>query len=118
MAKIDIKEKIEFYSDTIDMYRENIKTGISEMPYMDLETMGLYSYVIRELKACTTQTQLEKIIKGLLKLENDFTKRGFENSSLTCDYFMLRGFIKVIIKELRGEFGRKKEELVNESKRN
>lgn len=113
---IDIKEKIEFYSDIIDSYKENIKLGISGEPYMDLGTMGLYSYVIKELKACTTQIQLEKIIKDLLKLENDFTKRGFENSSLTCDYFMLRGFIKVIIKELRGEFGRRKEELIDESR--
>jgi len=101
---IDIKEKIEFYSDVIDMNKKNIKLGISGEPYMDLEIMGLYSYVIRELKECTTQAQLEKIIKSLLKLENEFTKRGFENSLLTCDYFMLRGTIKVIIKELRGEF--------------
>jgi len=105
---IDVKEKIEFYSDTIDMYKENIKTGISGEPYMDLETMGLYSYVIRELKECITQAQLEEKVKDFLKLEDEFRKRGFENSLLTCDYFMLRGFIKVIIKELRGEFGRKK----------
>jgi len=105
---VNIKEKIEFYSDTINMYKENIKTGISGEPYMDLEIMGLYSYVIKELKECATQTQLEERIEDFLKLENEFTKRGFEDSLLTCDYFMLRGFIKVIIKELRGEFGRKK----------
>jgi len=117
MAKVDIKEKIEFYSDLIDMNKENIELGISGEPYMDLEIMGLYSYVIRELKECTTQAQLEKKIKDFLKLENEFTKRGYKDSLLTCDYFMLRGTIKVIINELRGEFPRKKEELINESRR-
>ena len=113
---MDIKEKMEYYSDVIDMYKRNIKIGISGELYLDLLIMGLYSYVIIELKECTTQAQLEKKIKDFLKLENEFTKRGFENSLLTCDYFMLRGTVKVIINELRGEFPRKKEELINESR--
>lgn len=117
MAKVDIEEKIEYYSEVIDMYKRDIKIGISREPYLDLLIMGLYSYVIIELKECTTQAQLEKKIKDFLKLENEFTKRGYKDPLLSCDYFMLRGTVKVIINELRGEFPRKKEELINESRR-
>lgn len=115
---VNVREKIEYYSDVIDMYKKNIKIGISGEPYLDLLVMGLYSYVIIELKECTTQAQLGKKIQDFLKLENEFTKRGYKDSLLTCDYFMLRGTIKVIINELRGEFPqRKKEKLINESRR-
>lgn len=44
---IDIKDKIVFFSNTINIYRKRIKLGISGEPYMDLETMGLYSYNCR-----------------------------------------------------------------------
>jgi len=64
----------------------------------------LYSCVIKKLKECTSQAQLEEIIKKFLKLENEFTKRGYKDSFHTCEYFMLRGTIKVIIRELKGEF--------------
>ena len=101
---IDIKEKIGYYSDVIDMYKENVKTGISGEPYLDSLLIDLYSRVIKELRECTSQVQLEEKIEKFLKLENEFTKRGYKDSFHTCEYFMLRGTIKVIIKQLREEF--------------
>lgn len=101
---VDIREKIEYYSSIIDTYKRNIRAGISGEPYLDSLLIDLYSYVIKELKECTSQAQLKEKIKKFMKLENEFTKRGYKDSFHTCEYFMLRGTIKVIIKELRGEF--------------
>lgn len=101
---MDINEKIEYFSDVITMYKENIKTGISGEPYLDSLLIKLYSHVIKELKECTSQAQLKEKIEKFLTLENEFTKRGYKDSFYTGEYFMLRGTIKVIIKQLKGEF--------------